>query len=78
MNSIRIWNTCHPFGQKIPESKITGFEISPFPFGLPKFEQRSLGLNNLCFKRANFLEADLEAVFIGELSLPRRHASDCG
>ena len=48
-----------PLAKKYPNLKITGFEISPFPFWIAKIRATLLGLNNLCFKRANFLEADL-------------------
>jgi hypothetical protein len=39
--------------------QITGFEISPIPWSIAVIRARILGLNNLHFKRCDFLKAEM-------------------
>ena len=48
-----------PLAKQYPELKITGFEMSPVPWLIATVRGRILGLKNLRFKRADFLQADL-------------------
>jgi hypothetical protein len=48
-----------PLARHYPNLQITGFEISPIPWSIAVIRARILGLNNLHFKRCDFLKAKM-------------------
>lgn len=55
------WGTlAFPLARHYPLNLVIGFETSPFPFLFCKLRQRVIPLKNLTFKRANFLNANLQ------------------